>query len=321
MALKSASGDETMISPWRSFEEFSEWVTPQCVNRGLFHHNTRRSLLHRITDLRENADEMDEAIKDLRELGYDGDHAAPESASKRSDFAPPQSHGICLHICHCGEELLMYSKGLTMTHEAYDFLHAKALLEQWQRYDGSHRIHGEINELLDAAQTLLLGYRRTVDNSDEFLLDQLDVDLPEELERDFVTARDQFSVGLEESAFFSAGRGLEGVLRAVARKKQVTIESRGVSKPASEEDFHDLIECLSRARWKADKTPLIDGRIKSLLHHLRASRNAAAHPSMFPVDENWRALATLVASHAGRLWKLAGRRYAGLVEKKILRVW
>jgi len=126
---------------------------------------------------------------------------------------------------------------------------------------------------------------------------------------------------MEELGFFSAGRGLEGVLRAVARKKQLVIESRSGITPVAEADFYDLIECLSRARWKTDKTPLIDGRIKSLLHHLRTSRNATAHPSKIPVDENWRALAIVVASHARRLWRLAERRYAGLVEKKIARVW
>jgi hypothetical protein len=94
-----------------------------------------------------------------------------------------------------------------------------------------------------------------------------------------------------------------------------------VTKPAAEEDFYDLIECLSRTRWKSDKSPVINGRVKSLLHHIRTSRNAAAHPSITPVEENWRELAVIVASNANRIWKIAQRRYASLAEKKITRAW
>src|SRR4051812_34914476 len=189
MTLKSAGGDQAMILPWASFEEYAEWVRPQSVTKSLFRHKTRCSLLQRIDDLRESYDEIEEAINDLRELGYDGDRSAPESDNPEKGFAPRIAKGVCLHLCHCGEELLVHAKGLTMTHEADDFLHETDLIENWNRYNGGSRIHDEINKLFAAAMGLHCAYYNIVHNSDEFLLDQFDSDFPDQLERDFIIAR------------------------------------------------------------------------------------------------------------------------------------
>jgi hypothetical protein len=195
------------------------------------------------------------------------------------------------------------------------------LIKDWERYRAEGQLPREINQLVDSACTLYFGLQEAVDGTRHFLIDQFDGDFPIQLKRDFIVARDQFSVGLDEAGFLSAGRGLEGVLRAVARKKQVSIETRGVLRPAAEADFRDLIECLSHVRWKADKSPMIDVRVKSLLHHLRTSRNATAHPSVEPLVENWRELAVIVASTARRLWKTSQRPYAGIVAKTVSRTW
>lgn len=318
MPLKSISDGGAIILPWTSYEEYAEYIQAEYVERNLFRHRTSQSLLDQITELQRSADAMSAAAKQLSELGYDGDRSRP---SEDTDSAPRSARGICIDLCHHGEEVLMYAKGLAQSHEADDFLHEKDILEHWDRYEGSDRIHDEINELVAATWTLCNGLHNAITGTEEFLLDQLDRDFPDVLKRDFIVARDQFSVGLEEAGFLSAGRGLEGVLRAVAQKKLLLIETRGVLKPAAEEDFFDLIECLSRTRWRTDKSPIISQRIKSLLHHIRTSRNAVAHPVTIPIEENWRELAVIVTSNANRIWKVGQRRYAGLREKKIVRSW
>lgn len=307
-----------MISPWKSFEEYAEWVQPVCVRKNLFRSHTSYTLLKQITDLNESATEFHTAITELRELGYDGDRGSPpEIENDLNSSALRSAKGICIHLCHVGEEILMYSSAFAKGNEADDFIHEKEMIEHWERYTNDGRIHRSINELLEASETLYSGYYNAVHNSAKFLLDELDSDFPPSLKRDFVTAQDQFSVGLEEQGFLSAGRGLEGVLRAFAAKKRIFIQSKTGTRPACEATFYDLIEALSRARWRKDKSPVLNTRINKLLHYIRASRNAAAHPAAETLDENWKELAVVVASRAKKLWKSAQQRYAGLVETKI----
>src|SRR6266480_2205285 len=264
MSLKSIADGGAIIVSWASYDEYAEYVQAQYVQKSLFRHRTSQSLLDQVTELQRSADMMSAAAQQLGKLGYDGERARPTD-SDDAESAPPSARGICIDLCHHGEEVLMYAKGLAQSYEADDFLHEKDILEHWDRYDRSHRIHDELNELLAAAWTLYNGLQNAINSTEDFLLDQLDRDFPDLLKRDFILARDQFSVGLEEPGFLNAGRGLEGVLRAVARKKLLLIETRGVVRSAAEEDFFDLIECLSRARWRTDKSPIINPRIKSLL--------------------------------------------------------
>ncbi len=215
MPLKSISDGGAIILPWTSYEEYSDYIQAQYVERNLFRHRTSQSLLDQITELQRSADTMSAAAHQLSELGYDGDRGRP---SEDSDSALPSARGICIDLCQHGEEVLMYAKGLAQSYEADDFLPEKDILENWDRYDGSDRIHDELNELVAPAWTLYNGLQNAINGTEEFLLDQLDRDFPDVLKRDFIVARDQFSVGLEEAGFLSAGRGLEGVLTPLLRR-------------------------------------------------------------------------------------------------------
>jgi hypothetical protein len=189
MTLKSARSDQAMILPWASFEEYSDSVNPLFVTKSLFRSLASRSLLDRLTGLKENAKELLEAINNLRELGYDGERGAPASGQEPG-LAPKIARGICIHLGHVGEEMLIHMKGLATTYEVDDFLHEKDISEHWDRYVRSDRIHNEINELIAAAETLQHAYYNVVKNSSDFLVDQFDFGFPIDLKRDFLTARD-----------------------------------------------------------------------------------------------------------------------------------
>lgn len=79
-----------------------------------------------------------------------------------------------------------------------------------------------------------------VREDEQLLIDGLD--LPEELTYDFRLARNVFSIGLDEVGLFVAGRGLEKVLRRIARGRKIAVVVRTKQKPAAEPDFYDLIE-------------------------------------------------------------------------------
>src|SRR5438067_6087100 len=308
-----------MITKWVSFEEYSKWVEPIYLRKGLYNTRASESLLRQICRMEADVQSLWHASEQLRDSGYDGKTRKPKLGSSDADKHYAYVHGVCVHLGQLGESIFAANKSLAKSPQGMDFLELRDLQTDWDSYKTSGRIDQGINDLLGEAERLNAAYYDTVNDSDEFLIGQLSEDLPVFLRRDFETARDQFSVGLQEAGFLSAGRGLEGVLRAFAQKKGIWIDRKGSTTPAGEADFFDLIEVLAKVRWRSDKRPVLDTATKTLLHHLRTARNAAAHPNAHLTEENWRELAVVVAGHAGRLWKLAQRRYAGLVEKKISR--
>lgn len=119
-------------------------------------------------------------------------------------------------IAYWGEQLLLYHKRLACSDHAYDFLHAHDMVEHWERYAATPRILRELDQLVLAADKLIAGYHQ-LQQEDEAFLDHLD--LPSALRADFLLCRNLVSIGLDDIGVFAASRGLEGVLRAIARKR------------------------------------------------------------------------------------------------------
>lgn len=227
---------------------------------------------------------------------------------------------IVIEAIHAGEELLLYHRRLAISEASYGFLHQHTVLDHWDRYKRTDRIAFEIEQLVKEIRRLLDGYEQIAREDERFITDNLDI--PPELERDFRLSRDLFSVGFDETGLLVAGRGLEGVLRQIARNRRILIEARGKVFPASEADLHDLIETMSVIRWKVKGVPLISRDTKALLHYLRTIRNSGAHPSRDDLGtESLRETASVVANTATRIWKSVSSSRARLSPTTVQKSW
>ena len=141
-----------------------------------------------------------------------------------------------IELVHAGEALLLHHKRLAVSRAAYGFLHQHDVLEHWERYN-EVRLSREIDQMVVDTHELLRGYRELLDTDERFLLE--DLRLPDDLQADFRLARNLFSIGLDDVGLFMAGRGLEGVLRRIAAKRKIVLESKGRTTPVSETDLHD----------------------------------------------------------------------------------
>lgn len=164
------------------------------------------------------AAKLDEALRELRALSLKDplrvEHPQPLDAS-----AVKQALLLAIEVVYNGDLLLFYHKRLALTDWAYDFLHAHELVKYWTQYEKQGTLVWEINTLIAGAARLLEGYHKLTEDDQRFL-DGLD--LPADLLADFTLSRNLFSVGFDDMGLFAAGRGLEGVLRAIARKSKLT---------------------------------------------------------------------------------------------------
>jgi hypothetical protein len=258
---------------WNSWEEYTASVHPHEIRVGHFKQSRIDTVFQAGQDLLNAANTLTGSLNQLREAGFvAGKRGYSEAAGKHLDLLTTVAQMI-----RAGEQLLLYHKRLALSQASYGFLHINDLLEHWDRYKGTDRIYFEIQQLMKDTGELLDGYRQMSHEDESLILGRLD--LPESLEHDFRLSRDLFSVGFEEIGLLVAGRGLEGVLREIAHKKRIKFEIKGKTTPASEADFFDLIELMSRIRWTADGALLVSPDIKALLHYLRVIRNSGAHPS------------------------------------------
>jgi hypothetical protein len=217
--------------------------------------------------------------------------------------------------------LLLYHKRLAKGRAAYGFLHSHDLLEHWDRYQQTGRLPKEIDQLVADTDELMNGYYAFREADESFLVD--DLDLPPDLEADFRLARNLFSVGFDEVGLAMAGRGLEGVLRKLADVRQITLDTKGKSLPASEADIYDLIETIWQLRWKTKKTRLITSETKALLHYLRSLRNRGAHapPTGTRRIVSPRESAAVVAETANQLWNEVATTRARLAATNVQKTW
>jgi hypothetical protein len=301
---------------WESWDEYVKWCNPSGIRRGTFNLSRSQTELASAKELLDSLEELTTETNELREMGFTAESKLRDYDATLIDKA--WNHVI--KVVYSGETLLLYHKRLAQSESAYGFLHQNSILEHWDRYAAGERILSEIQQLVQDVDELLDGYQRLEREDERLLLHNMD--LPKELEGDFRLARNLFSVGIDEVALFIAARGLERVLRKIAHDRKITLEVKGKQEPASESDLHDLIETMSRIRWKVKRTPLISKETRTLLQYIRTVRNSGAHRGEQDTEtENLRHTASIIARTANRLWNTVSNSKARLEPTNIQRNW
>jgi hypothetical protein len=230
-------------------------------------------------------------------------------------------------ICQDAEDLFMDFPVFTCTAEADDFLHEKTLTNFWEKYERERsyrKIRRRLGDFIDATGKMLENISTATKSTSDFLKEQTD-ELPPELNIDFNIARDLFSVEMDEAGAFFAGRGLERVLRVLAKNLKIEVQLKNGTTPLHEMDFADIGEALRRARWKKSGDPVIDRELKSLIDLLRTARNAGGHPKQnrqkSSLKRNWREIANLSASVAADVWHESSAGRGKLMSLTLQRDW
>jgi hypothetical protein len=182
-------------------------------------------------------------------------------------------------------------------------------------------LFGEIDQLVMDTAELIEGWLEIERADEDFLTHS--VDFPLEIEAEFRTSRNLFSVGLDELGVFVAGRGLESVLRRIAKMRKIEIIRKNQIEAAFEADFFDLIEAMARIQWKRTGARLISVQTKALLHYLRALRNTGAHPTPQGTKTTFahRELAKLITETASQIWRDLSQTRAHFTSASITRTW
>lgn len=305
---------------WASWQEYLDVVHPVRFDRaGLFRLAERDSWFEKEKRLSEAAQELIEVTKSLQELGFSGNK---RDVPPNDPAILPQVRQLAEDAVFAGESLLLYHKRLATSDAAYGFFHQHDILDHWERYSQNSRIFMEVHQLVADIETLLEGYYMLIQADSRFLVE--DLDLPVPLEVDFRLARNLFSVGFDEVGLLVAGRGLEGLLRSVARVKKISLVAKGKTSPASEADFYDLIETMYQIRWKTKGTRVITSETKALLHYLRSLRNSGAHPVAARRTQHGatpRDMAAVVAGTANQIWHDIAQTRARLDPTTVHRTW
>ncbi len=287
------------------------------IREGRFQLSRSSTKLQSVQHLVDAAEELAESFRELNGLGFKGKNAR---SPKYDPALVGRARDHVIHAIHAGETLLLYHKRLALSEASYGFLHQNDFLEHWDRYMGGQHISHEIQQLVEDAGRLLEGYQRLSGEDERFLVG--DLDLPEGLEEDFNLSRNLFSVGFDEVGLFIAARGLEKVLRRIAFDRKIELVTSKKTEAASEVDLHDLIETMSRVRWKVRGAPLVSKQTKALLQYIRTLRNSGAHSGGQESDEdNFRQTAAIIARSANSLWNSVAGSRARLEPTSVQKNW
>lgn len=308
---------------WSSYEEFKKLVSPIYLDTpGSYDITRSNSWFENVEQMLIARDDFIEQLNELRRMGL---YKKPPYQNKA---AFSSAREVMWQLVHHGELLLIYHKRLASSRWARNFIDAKNLDAHWDRFvkEANERIYYELYDLYWAGEKLAEGFQSFANEDKNFLIENLEnIWRRKDLMSDFVLARNLFSIGIEGVGTFVAGRGLEGILREVAKRKGIVmlVDGGKTEHLASEVSFHDLIEVFYRTRWKNGQRRLIDEPTKKLLHFLRSMRNYSAHPSGSEKseDHDWRSLATIISKSANSIWGDAQRERAQLVMKKIPKDW
>lgn len=123
-------------------------------------------------------------------------------------------------------------------------------------------------------------------------------DLPDELKADFVSARNLMSLGFDEAGLILSGRGLEGVIRRVAKDHRIIMKQ-----PVGRARFFDILSALETKRFAHNGVLVIDEATKHLLQYSRSIRNNPAHPDPARTGKGHSQQAELMAQRANEIWK------------------
>ncbi len=301
---------------WDSWEEFADFVHPTEAKPGWFNESRIGTRLEANGYIFKAVCDIENSIAGLKQLGFEGQRA--KSDSDRT--AAHSARNFVIVAINSGERLLLYHKRLALSRSSSGFLHQNDLLEHWDRYAKGGRIGFEMQQLLVDLQEFVRGYYELLEEDEHFLLD--DLDLPDLLAQDFRLSRDLFSVGFDEPGLLLAGRGLEAVVRQIGVQRKIELATNKGKKTADEIDFHDLIEVISRLKWKASKKPLISREMKALLLYLKAIRNSGAHPGADGFGtQTARETANVVAKAATRLWLSTAKSRARIEPLIVQKSW
>ncbi|MDC4203788.1 MAG: hypothetical protein MPW14_09105 [Candidatus Manganitrophus sp.] len=309
-----------MVWFWSSYEEFNDFVHPvELDNPNNFEALGWESRFENQIRLVEAVNGLRNAAENLRKMGF------TKEPNKQSASRLRQAREISWSVVRLGETILLCHKRLAQSNWSEDFRDEKDLDEHWERYcsEGSPypRIFHELKNLINASEKLLKGYDDFLTKDRGFLIEKLD--LPDELQDDFILSNNLLSVGFDEVGVLIAGRGLERVLREIARSKKINVLHKNRSLPAEDADSYDLIEALYRVRWQKDNSRLIDSETTLLLHLLRTVRNQGAHPTpTSPLREkNAREMASIITRTSNSLWKEITQRQDQFINSTITKDW
>jgi len=306
-----------MVWLWNEWEEYVDAVQPVALVRpGRLRGAQRNTWFENGCHLWTAARKLEETACSLQKLGFTGsdEHRSPPDLD-----VTPEVHHLVLEAVHAGEELLLFNKRLAIADASYGFLHQKDILDHWERYSATGRISAEIHQLVKDIGELLSGYHGLVSTDYKFIISNLD--LPDSLESEFRLARNLFSAGFDYVGLLISGRGLEGVLRQIAKVRKISLQLKKVI-PAHEADTHDLIEAMYHVKWEATGLRLISQETRALLHYMRTLRNGAAHPnSGAKTFATTREAAVLISDTANRLWKQVSTSRARLEPKTVIKNW
>lgn len=289
---------------WSSYEEYIEAVHPIMVDKpGMFTELCNESLAQVERSLAVAQTELEAAVERLRRLGL---IPKPQLGHEPSRVFFRDGQDAVLQTVHAGELMLLYDKRLALSDCASSFLGEHDLPDQWERYHPGRSVMASC-KLLHGAEELLRGFREFEDRDRRFLAEQID-GLPRDLAADFMSARDLFSVGLDEEGLFVAGRGVERVLREIAKRRKLKKKSEKGLRGIEELWFKDLLDALSKVHWGRTGKPLIERDTKALLDFVRELRNRTAHPDEPESVRNPREVVLVMAEHAATLWKRTSGR-------------
>lgn len=309
------------MNRWPSFEEYKDWVYPDSVDHpGPWRNTYINPLFDNILEIAKCLQRIEQNLRPLSSMFDDW----PVNSLPQEDVLD-RAYVYVLDIAWDAEHLFLYDPEFAKTEAAADFRSEKGLHHHWERYKSTPRkLYSRLEKFIEETGNLIGGFHAFHSEAESFLLAEAK-DLPEELTEDFRTARDLFSVGLEEGGAFFAGRGLEAVLCQLARSVKLQIEQKGKAIPPDELGLAVIGEAFRRARWKSDGTPVIDKKVKSLLDLLRNARNATAHPPNKKLrhtdEQDWREIARLSAKAANALWLASGKGRRKLASKTIVKDW
>lgn len=300
---------------WQSPEEYLAHIEPICVEtvnliRGSKHRTTAQTWslmskeLYEFSSALEKLESFSECCPETK-LDKESSHALGETIFK-----------LIFH----GERLLGYNKRLGTTEEAERFNDSKTLIKDLRLPVVDQRFVVELKEFQEDCHRLSHKFSSQEDEDKRFLADELQ--LPDELCSDFVTARNLFSVGLEEMGMFAIGRGFERVLREIARRKRLKLlDAKNNQKPLDEADLRDIIEAFYRLNWKDDGSRLIDLSTKAFLDYLRTLRNSVAHPAKSSILKGWRNEAIIATQKASDIWNQVMVAKRTIKLKAVQRAW
>jgi hypothetical protein len=105
------------------------------------------------------------------------------------------------------------------------------------------------------------------------------------------------SLGFDEAGLIFSGRGLEGIIRRIAKDHKLTMKQ-----PVERARFFDILTTLETKRFAHDSTLVIDEATRHLLQYSRAIRNNSAHPNPARTGKGYPQQAVLMAQKANDIW-------------------